>query len=170
MVDNGFQLCLLLLELVNFCHDGFGLFDLAFLTELLGILVVQVDFSFELINFHISCILLSCVHFGLSNALILIVISALRTIFSSSETSLDFLIYLGYHLCQLRNEFVLVFSFIVLPLWIITVLLLQEIVMSVCTWPDVCLCVWEEIVGTEGKEIEFANVRLIVRSKMEIGI
>ena len=161
VVNDSLQLCLLLLELVNLCHNSFGLLDFTFLTEMLCVLVVQVDFCFELIDFHISCILLSCIHFGLINALILIIVSSLRTIFSSGETTLDFLIHLGYHLCQLHNEFILVFSLVVLPIRVITVLFLQEIIMTLFTRPNVCLCVWEEVVRAEGKEVEFANVLVI---------
>ena len=33
--------------------------------------------------------------------------------------------------------------------------------MTLFTRPNVCLCVWEEVVRAEGKEIEFANVLVI---------
>ena len=33
--------------------------------------------------------------------------------------------------------------------------------MTFFTRPDICFCVWEEVVRAEGKEIEFANVLVI---------
>ena len=65
VVDDGFELCLLLLELVNFCHDSLSLLDFTFFTELLCILVVKINLSFELVYFEISRVLLSRVHLWL---------------------------------------------------------------------------------------------------------
>ena len=113
VVDDSFELCLLLLELVNFCHDSLSLLDFTFFTELLCILVVKVNLSFELVYFEISSVLLSRVHLWLVHGLV-ILLSSLRTVFSSSKTSLDLLVDLGHHLGQLHYELVLVFFLVAL--------------------------------------------------------
>ena len=91
----------------------------------------------------------------------MIIIPTLRTILCSSKTTLNFLVNLGHHLCQLHYELVLIFSFKVLPIRIIDVLLLQEVIMALFARSDICLCVREEIIRTEGEEIELANVLII---------
>ena len=102
VVDDSFELRLLLLELVHFCHDSFSFLNLALLAELLSILVVEVDFGLKLVNFQIGCILLGRVHLRLTDVLVLI-LPALGTVLSSGETSLDLLVDLRHHLRELHD-------------------------------------------------------------------
>ena len=51
VVDDRLELGFLLLELVHLCHDSFSFFNLAFLSELLCIFVVEIDFCLKLIDF-----------------------------------------------------------------------------------------------------------------------
>ena len=104
---------------------------------------------------------MGCVHLWLIKVLLLIIVPALRTILCSCKTSLDFLVNLGHHLCQLHYELILVFSFVALPFSVIGVLSLQEIIMPFFAWTNVCLCVREKIIWTEGEEIELANILII---------
>lgn len=148
VIDNGFELRLLLLELVHFCHDSFSFLNLAFLTELLCILVVEVNFGLELVNFQVGSILLGGVHLGLIDVLVL-VLPALGTILSSGETPLDLLVDLRHHLGELHDELVLIFALEALSLSVVDVLLFQVIVMSALARPNVGLCVGEEVVRAE---------------------
>ena len=148
VINDCLELCLLLLELVHFCHDSFGLFDFTFFTELLSVLVIEVNFGFELVNFQICSILLGGVHFWLINALV-VILSALGTVLCSSETSLDLLIHLGHHLSQLHDELVLIFSFETLPVSVIDELLLQIVIMSTLARTNVCFGVWKEVIRAE---------------------
>ena len=123
MVDDCFKLGLLLLELVHFCHDGFSFLNLAFLTELLGILVVEVDFGLKLVNFQVGRILLGRVHLGLVDVLVL-VLAALWTVLGSGETSLDLLVDLRHHLGELHDQLVLIFALVALSVTVVDILLL----------------------------------------------
>lgn len=160
VVDDRLELGFLLLELVHLCHDSFSLFNLAFLSKLLCIFVVEVDFCLKLIDFRVGSILLCSVHLRLIDVLV-VILSALRTVLSSGETPLDLLVHLCHHLRQLHNELVLILPLVAVALPIVNKLLLQVVVMTVLAWPDVSLRVREEVVRAEGEQIELANVLVI---------
>ena len=91
----------------------------------------------------------------------MVILPALRAILRSGETPLDLLVHLCHHLRQLHNELVLILSLVAFALPIVNKLLLQVVVMTALAWPDISLRVWEEVVRTEGEQIELANVLVI---------
>ena len=102
-VTESLELGLLLLKLFNLFHDCLSVLNLTFFTKLLSVLVIQVDLGLELVNFLINTLLLQSIHLLLCLHLGRGVVPSLWCVFRPGQTSLDFLVDLRYHLCQLND-------------------------------------------------------------------
>jgi len=64
-ISESLQFGFLLLKLFDLGHDGLSVFDLALFSKLLGILVIDINFGLELVNFLVDALLLKSVHLWL---------------------------------------------------------------------------------------------------------
>ena len=87
------------------------------------------------------------------------VISALRSVLCSGQTALDLGVHLSDHLCQLKDELVLILALVAFAVRICHELLLEEIIVAFLARSNVCLRVREQVVRAEGQQVEFANLR-----------
>ena len=157
-VAKSLELGFLLLEFFYFGHDSFSIFDFAFFTKFLGVLVVDIDLGLELVDFLVDTLLLEGVHLGLVLHLGGGIVPALRSVLGPGETALDFLVNLGDHLSQLDDELVLVFALVALALTIVDELVLEEVVVPLFARADVRLRIREQVVRAEGEEVELADL------------
>ena len=157
-VSKSLKLSLLLLKLFHLCHDSLSVFDLAFFSEFLCVFVVNVDFCLELVDFLVHAFLLECVHLWLALHFLSGLIASLRPVLNSYDASLDLLIDKRHHFSQLDNQLVLVLAFKALPLRVVDELILKKVVVALLTRPNVCLCVREQVIWAEGKQVELADL------------
>ena len=153
------KLCFLLLEFLDFFHDGLRLLNVTLFTELFCILVEELDLCLQLVNLLIDILLLASVHLRLVMNVCSRVISALRSVLCSGQTALDLGVHLSDHLCQLKDELVLILALVAFAVRICHELLLEEIIVAFLARSNVCLRVREQVVRAEGQQVEFANLR-----------
>lgn len=157
IVDQSFELGLLLFEFLDLFQNSFSLFDLTVLSKTFSLLVKELNLLVKLINFLMDSLLLNLVHLGCSFDLLSD--SAHGSVFSSLQRPFDFLVHLTDHEFQLLDQLFLVTALESGVLCVSHVLILQKVVMSLFAWSDVCLCVREQIIGTERQKIELANLK-----------
>jgi len=87
--------------------------------------------------------------------------AAHRSVFSSGETALNFLVNLTDHVFELLDKFILVASLVPCVVCILKELVFQEVIVPLFTRTDVSLCIGEQVVGTERAQVVLADVRVV---------
>lgn len=80
------------------------------------------------------------------------------SILSPGKRSFDLEVDLRNHMVKLLNQLVYVATFVSAHVSVAFVLLLQVVVMALFARADVRLRVGEQVIGTEGQKVEFANL------------
>ena len=165
LVQDSFYLCLLFAKLLDLAHDLFSFFNLLLFTESLSLLVKHRDLVVNLLHLLIKALLLLRVDFRrtelLFHRLSVACIPMDGSVLGTGETTLDLKVDLRYQLGQELNEFILIDALEVFPLGVRHELFFQEVVVALFTRTNVPFRVRKQIVRTERKQVELANVRVI---------
>lgn len=147
VVNQGFQLRLLLFELFDFLEHCLGFFNFTIFSETFSLLVEKLNLLVQLVNLFMHGLLLNLVHFGRS--FYLLRHSSHWSVFSPLQRPFYFLVDLTYHKFKLLNQLFLVTSLVPCVLGISRVLVLQEVVMPFIAGANIGFSVWEKVIGAE---------------------
>jgi len=149
----------LLLKCLDHFQKRRNLFDFPLFTQLLSLVIEELDLLVELVDLLVDSLLLVRIHF--IGSLLIGVPASQRPVFRALERSLNFMVHLCNHRLKLLDELVLVLALVARHIGVIHELLLQVVIVALLARADVRFRVGEQVVWAEAKQIEFANLQVV---------